>query len=103
MLIWGELGYYVDMKKVITTAKGKTRGAQKIAFPVLIEQDENGMYIGSVPSLRSCYTQGKTLEELYANLEEVVELSLESEKKFFGTSLSLNRIVGFQNIEFKIA
>lgn len=91
------------MKKAVTTTKTKARGARKIAFPVLIEQDENGVYVGSVPSLRSCYTQGKTLEELYANLEEVVELSLESEKKFFGTALSLNRIVGFQNIEFNVA
>lgn len=91
------------MKKAIATTKGKSRGSQKIAFPVLIEQDEHGMYVGTVPSLRSCYTQGKTLEELYANLEEVVELSLESEKKFFGKPLPLNRIVGFQNIEFKIA
>ncbi len=95
--------YYIDMKKVATTTKTKSRQARKIAFPVLIEQDENGVYVGSVPSLRSCYTQGKTLEELYANLEEVVELSIESEKKFFGTPLSLNRIVGFQNIEFKVA
>lgn len=98
----GGLGYHIEMKKAVIT-KGKTRGARKTAFPVLIEQDENGMYVGSVPSLRSCYTQGKTLEELYANLEEVVELSLESEKKFFGTPLHFNRIVGFQNIEFKIA
>lgn len=91
------------MKKAITSTKGKTRNTHKIAFPVLIEQDENGMYVGSVPSLRSCYTQGRTLEELYANLEEVVELSVEAEKKFFGSPLPLNRIVGFQNIEFKIA
>ena len=91
------------MKKAVTTTKRKAQGVHKVAFPVLIEQDENGMYVGSVPSLRSCYTQGKTLEELYANLEEVVELSLEAEKKFFGTPLPLNRIVGFQNIEFKVA
>lgn len=93
--------YYLDMEKVAT--KNKAKRVRKTVFPVLIEQDENGMYVGSVPSLRSCYTQGKTLEELYSNLEEVVELSLEAEKEFFGTPLPLNRIVGFQNIEFRVA
>lgn len=33
-------------------------------FTVLIEQGEDGFYIASVPSLRSCYTQSRTLEEL---------------------------------------
>lgn len=89
------------MEKVAT--KNKAKRVRKTVFSVLIEQDENGMYVGSVPSLRSCYAQGKTLEELYSNLEEVVELSLEVEKEFFGTPLPLNRIVGFQNIEFRVA
>ncbi len=89
------------MKKV--TTKNKEKRVRKAYFPVLIEQDENGMYVGSVPSLRACYTQGKTLEELYVNLEEVVGLSLEAEKEFFGTPLPLSRIIGFQNIEFNVA
>lgn len=54
-------------------------------FPVLIEQDEDGLYIGSVPSLRSCYTQAKTLEELYENLKEAISLSMEVEKEHFGS------------------
>jgi len=46
-------------------------------FPVLIEKDEQGYFIGRVPSLRSCYTQAKTLPELYKRLQEVVALCLE--------------------------
>ena len=47
---------------------------------VLIEKDEDGFYVGSVPSLKSCYTQAKTLEELYPRIKEAVELCLEVEK-----------------------
>lgn len=48
-------------------------------FSVLIEKDEDGYYIATVPSLKSCYTQAKTLEELYPRIKEVVELCLEEE------------------------
>lgn len=55
---------------------------------VLIEQDEDGYYVATVPALKSCYTQAKTLKELYLRIEEVVELCLEEEEpvpmKFVG-------------------
>ena len=79
----------------------KSHKARLATLPVLIEQDENGMYVGTVPSLRSCYTQGKTLAELYENLQEVVDLSREVEKEYFGTAPNVSRIVGFQNIQFR--
>ena len=80
----------------------KVKIAKIVDLPVLIEQDENGMYVESVPSLRSCYTQGKTLKELYKNLEEVVELCAETEKEFFGNKIQTTRIIGFQNISFSL-
>ncbi len=80
----------------------KTKNNKVINLPVLIEQDENGMFVGSVPSLRSCYTQGKTLEELYKNLEEVVELCTEADKEFFGNKIYSNKIIGFQNLSFSL-
>jgi predicted RNase H-like HicB family nuclease len=49
-------------------------------FSVLIEQDEDGYYIATVPSLKSCYTQAKTLEDLYPRIKEVIELCLEEQK-----------------------
>jgi len=49
-------------------------------FTVLIEQDEDGYYVATVPSLKSCYTQAKTLEELYPRIREVIELCLEEEE-----------------------
>ena len=71
-------------------------------FPVVIERDEDGYYVGSVPALQSCYTQAKTLPELYKRLNEVVALCLEVEKKFFKTKTSQNEFVGVQKLEFHI-
>ena len=46
-------------------------------FYVLIERDEDGLYIGEVPQLKACYSQGKTIDELIQNIREVIEICLE--------------------------
>ena len=46
-------------------------------FYVLIEKDEDGFFVGEVPQLKACYAQGRTLDELMANMREVIALSLE--------------------------
>lgn len=56
------------------------RKSRRHTFTVLIEQDEDGYYVATVPSLKSCYTQAKTLEELYPRIREVIELCLEEEE-----------------------
>ncbi len=48
-------------------------------FYVVIEKEEDGFFFGEVPQLKGCYTQGKTLDELMANMKEVIELCLEDE------------------------
>ena len=50
-------------------------------FTVLIEKDEDGYYVGSVPSLKGCHTQGKTMDELLNNIKEAIGLCLEVEKE----------------------
>ena len=69
-------------------------------FPVIIEQDENGVFIGRVPSLRSCYTYARTLPELYDRLQEVVALCLEVEKEYFHDIPEQNKFLGVQQLEF---
>lgn len=64
-------------------------------FTVLIEQDADGYYVASVPALKSCYTQAKTVEALYPRIREVIALCLEEEEpismKFIGVQqLQLN-------------
>ncbi len=46
-------------------------------FYVVIEKDENGFYVGEVPSLRACYSQGRTIDELLENIKEVILMCLE--------------------------
>lgn len=43
-----------------------------------IEKDsETGLYVGIVPAISGAHSQGETLDELYKNLKEVLELCLE--------------------------
>lgn len=44
---------------------------------VVIEQDEDGMYVGEVPQLVAYYSQGRTIDELLINIREVIALCLE--------------------------
>ena len=57
-------------------------------YTVYIEQDEDGLFVGSVPSLAGCYSQGTTVDELMHNLRDVVTLCArnteEQESKFVG-------------------
>ncbi len=48
-------------------------------FSVIIEQDRDGYYVASVPSLRGCHTQAKSLDELSVRIKEAIELCLEVE------------------------
>ncbi|MEH2265390.1 type II toxin-antitoxin system HicB family antitoxin [Nostoc sp.] len=45
-------------------------------FYVIIERDEDGCYVGEVPQLQACYSQGETIDELMTNMKEVIELCL---------------------------
>ena len=58
----------------------RKRKANDQSFTVLIEQDEDGFYVATVPALKSCYTQAKTVEALYPRIREVIALCLEEEE-----------------------
>ena len=48
-------------------------------FTIVIEQDEDGIYVASVPELEGCHTQAKTLDELRERIKEAIQLYLEVE------------------------
>ena len=50
-------------------------------FSVIIERDREGYYVASVPALRGCHTQAKSLDELVTRIREAIELCLEVEGK----------------------
>jgi predicted RNase H-like HicB family nuclease len=47
-------------------------------YRVLIEQDEDGVFVAEVPSLPGCISQGQTREEATQNIKEAIALYLES-------------------------
>jgi predicted RNase H-like HicB family nuclease len=65
----------------------------KREFYVIIERDEDGYYVGEVPQLKACYSQGETIDELMNNIKEVIELCLEEE-----TDANLTEFVGIQKV-----
>lgn len=67
------------------------------AFTTIIEYDpKTRLYVGVVPGVPGAHTQGKTLDELRANLEEVISLCLEEDP---GLRERLPKFVGLQQIE----
>lgn len=48
-------------------------------FDVIIERDEDGYFIASVPLLPGCHTQAKSLDVLMQRIREAIELCLEVE------------------------
>ena len=63
-------------------------------FTVVIERDESGYFVGSVPALRGCHTQAKALDTLMKRVREAIELCLSSED---GASAQLE-LVGIQQV-----
>ena len=44
---------------------------------VLIQRDEDGLYIASCPAIRGCHSQGDNYEDAMINIKEAIELNLE--------------------------
>ncbi len=66
-------------------------------FNVVIERDEDGYYIASVPSLRGCHTQAKSLDQLIERIKEAIELCLEVEEE-----LITNEFIGVQQVSVSV-
>lgn len=72
------------------------------SFTAYIEKDtETNLYFGYVPHLQGAHTQGKTLDELYENLQEVVSLCLEELSAEEKEELNFN-FVGTQKVSVSV-
>ena len=49
-------------------------------FDVILERDEEGFYVASVPQIPGCHTQARSLDEVTARIREAIELCLEVEE-----------------------
>lgn len=48
-------------------------------YDVVIERDQEGYYVATVPALPGCHTQGRSLDELMERVREAIALCLEVE------------------------
>jgi predicted RNase H-like HicB family nuclease len=48
-------------------------------FTVIIERDEEGYLVGSVPVLKGCHTQARSMDELLERMKEAIQLCLDVE------------------------
>lgn len=66
-------------------------------YDVILEKDEEGWYIATVPAIQGCYTQGRTLSEVIERIKEAIEVCIVAdglEKKFL-------KFVGIQRVEIE--
>lgn len=83
---------YVDQFTPVTF-EARERGSIMKHFTAVIERDaDTGLYVGWIPGFIGAHSQGETLDELHANLQEVVEMLLEEgdprlESIFIGTQI----------------
>ena len=61
-------------------------------FNVVIEKDADGYFVASVPALRGCHTQAKSLDVLMRRVREAIQLCLEVEEPV------ANEFVGVQRV-----
>lgn len=69
-------------------------------FTAYVEWDpETKLYVGIVPGIVGAHMQGATLDELQANLKEVLDLCLED---YEGATDELPKFVGLQQVEVAV-
>ncbi|MBI2045441.1 type II toxin-antitoxin system HicB family antitoxin [Candidatus Pacearchaeota archaeon] len=66
-----------------------------VEFNVILEKDEEGFYVASVPEIQGCYTQGKTIPQVLERIKEAIEVCLEAD----GENIKPMKFIGIQKIE----
>jgi predicted RNase H-like HicB family nuclease len=61
-------------------------------FNVVIERDEDGYFVASVPELRGCHTQAKSLDVLMKRVKEAIQLCLEVEEPVSNKFIGIQRV-----------
>ena len=61
-------------------------------YNVVIEKDGDGFYVATVPSLRGCHTQAKSLDTLMKRIKEAILLCLEVEEECSTEFVGVQRV-----------
>ncbi len=67
-------------------------------FDVVVEMDADGYYVASVPALKGCHTQARSLDKLMVRVQEAIALCLEVE----GVPAKPNKFVGVQRVSVSL-
>lgn len=68
-------------------------------FPIIIEQDEDNVFIVSCPVFKGCHSYGDTLFAAMENIKEVILLCLEDEEQ---SLVEQNYFIGIRDLEIAI-
>jgi predicted RNase H-like HicB family nuclease len=73
---------------------------KKYDFQVVIEQDEDGVFVAECPALQGCYAQGDTFEEALENIKDVVAMCIEElkEEKKKKINLKYPEVIGIKTL-----
>jgi predicted RNase H-like HicB family nuclease len=64
----------------LSSLKREGRGIPDYKFTVIVECEEDELYVASVPFLQGCYTQGATYEEALENIKDAIKLHIEARR-----------------------
>jgi len=67
-------------------------------YDVIIELDEDGYYVGSVPLLPGCHTQARSIDDLLIRIKEAIELYLEVKEE----QKEDTKFLGIQRVEVNV-
>lgn len=67
-------------------------------YTVIIERDEDGIYVAKVPDIPGCYSQGKTVEEAVKRVKEAIQTCLEAEDALYEPL----KFIGIQRVEVSV-
>ncbi len=68
-------------------------------LPILVEQDEDNIFIVSCPVFKGCHSYGKTIDEALVNIREVIDMCIDEEKE---KAPEINRFIGFREMQVSI-
>ena len=75
------LGFPTAPKTSSVALRGKDNYSYPMKFRVVIEPDEDGVFVAECPALPGCVSQGKTREEALANIRDAIQGYLRSLEK----------------------
>jgi predicted RNase H-like HicB family nuclease len=64
-------------------------------FPIILEQDEDGVFIVECPTYRGCRSYGETIEQAIFNIREAIEVCLEEQ----GPEFANLQFIGLRDLE----